>query len=125
MEIVIKLTSEDLKDNLCIDTINNLFKSEKTIISNFDNLEDLIPPHQQKPLKSTENAQKKKDKTKEERITELKKYANSIWVSLNEKQKKSLKKFVEFYIDKIEKENFTINIEKQLKNWFERDKNLK
>ena len=125
MKITITFDELDLKDNLVINTITNLFKSEKRITGNIDNLEDLIPPYQQKPLKSTENAQKSKGKTKEERITELKKYANSIWASLNEKQKKSLKKFVEFYTDKIEKENFTINVEKQLKNWFERDKNLK
>lgn len=119
MEIVIKLTSEDLKDNLVLTTINTLFKHPQAEI------EDLSPTYQQKPLKSTENTQKSKGKTKEERVTEIKKYANSIWASLNEKEKKSLKKFVEFYTDKIEKENFTINVEKQVKNWFERDKNLK
>lgn len=125
MEIVIKLTSEDLKDNLVLSTITNLFKSEKRITSNIDNLEDLIPPHQQKPLKSTENAQKSKGKTKEERLKELCDFANSKWKSLNEKEQKSLKKFVEFYKKKINEENFTINVEKQLQNWFERDRNLK
>lgn len=125
MEIVIKLTSEDLKDNLVLTTINTLFKQKEAIVAPQVDIDDIIPDWTNNTSKSTENAQKSKGKTKEERITELKKYANSIWVSLNEKQKKSLKKFVEFYTDKIEKENFTINIEKQLKNWFERDKNLK
>lgn len=137
MEIVIKLTSEDLKSNLVIQSVQQMLQANTTI--NIDSsikenkaisapntdFEDIKPDWANNTSKSTENTQKSKGKTKEERITELKKYANSIWVSLNEKQKKSLKKFVEFYIDKIEKENFTINIEKQLKNWFERDKNLK
>ena len=128
MEIVIKLTSEDLKDNLVLTTINTLFKQNKTIVApqvDIEDLEDLLPPHQQKPLKSTENTQKSKGKTKEERLKELCDFANSKWKSLNEKEQKSLKKFVEFYKKKINEENFTINVEKQLKNWFERDRNLK
>ena len=125
MKITITFDELDLQDNLVLSTITNLFNRNKTIVGNIDDLEDLIPPHQQKPQKSTENAQKSKGKTKEERLKELCDFANSKWKSLNEKEQKSLKKFVEFYKKKINEENFTINVEKQLQNWFERDRNLK
>lgn len=125
MEIVIKLTSEDLKDNLIINTITNLFKSEKRITSDFGNLEDLLPPYQQKPLKSTENTQKKKDKTKEERVQDLKNYANGIYKDLSDAKKKSLKSFVAFYEKKIMQQDFNINPEKQFTQWWNNDKNNK
>lgn len=125
MEIVIKLNEQDLKDNMVINTINTLFKSNKAITTPQVDIEDIIPDWANNTSKSTENTQKKKDKTKEERVTELKKYANSIWRELNDKQKKSMKSFVSFYEKKIMEQNFTINVEKQLQNWFERDRNLK
>lgn len=137
MNIQITLTEEDLKKNIVLQSLKQMLqanttinidssiKENKAITSDFDNLEDLLPPHQQKPLKSTENSKKQGNKSKEERVTELKTYANSIWGKLTDAQKKSLKKFVEFYEKKINEENFTINVEKQVKNWFERDKNLK
>ena len=125
MKITITFDELDLKDNLVLSTINTLFNQNKAVGTSNTNFEDIIPDWANNAPKSNENTQKSKGKTKEERVTELKKYANSIWASLNEKQKKSLKKFVEFYTDKIEKENFTINVENQLKKWFERDKNLK
>lgn len=125
MEIVIKLTSEDLKDNIVLNTINTLFKQNKAVVAPNTDFEDIIPDWTNNTSKSTENAQKSKGKTKEERLKELCDFANSKWKSLNEKEQKSLKKFVEFYKKKINEENFTINVEKQLQNWFERDRNLK
>lgn len=125
MKITITFDELDLKDNLVLSTINTLFKQNKAIVAPQVDIDDIIPDWANNAPKSNENTQKSKGKTKEERVTELKKYANSIWGNLSEKQKQSLKKFVEFYTEKIEKENFTINVEKQLKNWFERDKNLK
>ena len=119
MKITITFDELDLKDNLVLSTITNLFKHPQTEI------EDLLPPHQQKPLKSKENTQKSKGKTKEERITELKKYANSIWKELSDAQKKSMKSFVAFYEKKINEQNFTINPEKQFTQWWQNDKNNK
>lgn len=123
MEIVIKLTENDLKDNLVLSTITNLFKQKKTIVAPQTEIEDLLQTYQQKPLKSTENTQKSKGKTKEERVTELKKYANSIWKELNDKQKKSMKAFVAFYEKKIMQEDFNINPAKQFNHWWQNDKN--
>lgn len=137
MKITIELTEENLKSNIVLQSLKQMLQANTTI--NIDNsikqnkaistpntdFEDIIPDWANNAPKSNENTQKSKGKTKEERITELKKYANSIWKDLSDAKKKSLKKFVEFYTDKIEKENFTINVENQVKKWFERDKNLK
>lgn len=119
MKITITFDELDLKDNLVLSTINNLFKHPQTEI------EDLLQTHQQKPLKLTENTQKQSSMTKEERITELKKYANSIWKDLSDAKKKSLKSFVAFYEKKIQEQDFNINPAKQFSQWWERDKNNK
>lgn len=117
MKITITFDELDLKDNLVLNTINNLFKHPQTEI------EDLLPTYQQKPLKSTENTQKSKGKTKEERVTELCDFANGKWKSLNEKEQKSLKAFVEFYKKKIMQQDFSINIANQWQKWWQNDKN--
>ena len=64
-------------------------------------------------------------KTKEERIKELEEFANKTSPTLTEPQKKSLKRFVAFYTDKINQQDFNINPEKQFQMWWERDKNNK
>lgn len=125
MEIVIKLTSEDLKDNIVLNTINNLFNSNKAITGNIDNLEDLLPPYQQKPLKSIENAQKSKGNEVDKEVQKLKDFANGIYKQLNEKSQKSLKKFVEFYTEKIVNNGFRINPKNNWEKWIKQDLNLK
>lgn len=129
MEIVIKLTDSDLKDNLVLSTINTLFKSEKAIKAPNTDFEDITPDWANNAPKSNENTQKSKGKTKEEdvekEVQKLKDFANGIYKQLNEKSQKSLKKFVEFYTDKIVNNGFRINPEKQFKIWTERDLNLK
>lgn len=137
MEIVIKLTSEDLKSNLVIQSVQQMLqanttinidssiKENKAISAHNTNFEDIIPDWANNAPKSNENNKKQGSMTKEERVTKLKKYANSIWASLNEKQKKSLKSFVAFYEKKIIEENFNINIPNQWQKWWEQDKNNK
>jgi hypothetical protein len=123
MKITITFDELDLKDNLVLSTINTLFNQNKAIVAPQTEIEDLPPTYQQKPLKSTENTQKSKGKTKEERITELKKYANSIWADLSDAKKKSLKSFVAFYEKKIKEQDFNINPAKQFSQWWQNDKN--
>lgn len=118
MEIVIKLTSEDLKDNLVLSTINNLFKQNKAIttpqvdIEDCDFVEDV-----------TKSKTKVSDTDKE--VQKLKDFANSIYKQLNEKSQKSLKKFVQFYTDKIVNNGFRINPKNNWEKWIANDKNLK
>ena len=118
MEIVIKLTDNDLKDNLVINTINNLFKLEKTIVAPQTEIDD---------CDFVENVVKPKievnDTDKE--LKKLKDFANGIYKQLNEKSQKSLKKFVEFYTEKIVNNGFRINPKNNWEKWIANDKNLK
>lgn len=126
MEVVIKFTESDLKDNLVLSTINNLFKQNKAITAPNFEFEDITPPQQQNSLKSNENnTEKSKRKTKEERVQDLRDYANSIYKDLSDAKKKSLKSFVAFYEKKIMQQDFNINYEKQFNNWWQNDKNNK
>lgn len=121
MEIVIKLTSEDLKDNLVLSTINTLFNSNKAItevktsqvdIEECDFVENVVKP-------------KKEVNDTEKEVQKLKDFANGIYKQLNEKSQKSLKRFVEFYTDKITNNGFKINPDKNWQKWIANDKNLK
>lgn len=137
MKITIELTEENLKSNIVLQSLKQMLqanttinidssiKENKAITSDFDNLEDLLPPHQQKPLKSTENTQKSKGKSKEERVQILKDFANSKWKSLTDAQKKSMKSFVAFYEKKIMEQDFNINPAKSFTQWWQNDKNNK
>jgi HD-GYP domain-containing protein (c-di-GMP phosphodiesterase class II) len=106
-------------------SIDDSIKENKAITSDFDNLEDLLSPHQQKPLKSTENAQKSKGDEVEKEVQKLKDFANGIYKQLNEKSQKSLHKFVKFYTDKIVNNGFRINPKNNWEKWIANDKNLK
>lgn len=137
MNIQIILTEEDLKSNIVLQAVKQMLQANTTI--NIDSsikenkmitapntdFEDIKPDWANNTSKSTENTQKSKGKTKEERVTELKKYANSIWGKLTDAQKKSMKSFVAFYEKKINEQNFTINPEKQFTQWWNNDKNNK
>lgn len=123
MEIVIKLTSEDLKDNIVLNTINTLFKSNKAITGNIELKSITDTPFEECDFVEDVTKQKKKVKTKEERVQDLKNYANSIYKDLSDAKKKSLKSFVAFYEKKIMQQDFNINPEKQFNQWWQNDKN--
>lgn len=118
MELIIKLTSEDLKDNLCIDTINNLFKQKKAIVAPQVDIDD---------CNFVEHVTKQKTEVNdtEKEVQKLKDFANGIYKQLNEKSQKSLKKFVQFYTDKIVNNGFRINPKNNWEKWIANDKNLK
>ena len=118
MEIVIKLTDNDLKDNLVINTINNLFKLEKTIVAPQTEIDD---------CDFVENVVKPKTEVNDtdKELKKLKDFANGIYKQLNEKSQKSLKKFVEFYTEKIVNNGFRINPKNNWEKWIANDKNLK
>lgn len=120
MEIVIKLTDSDLKDNLVLTTITNLFKSEKAITSNIE-----VKPTNDTPFEEDVTKPKTEVNNTEKEVQKLKDFANSIYKQLNEKSQKSLKKFVTFYTDKIINNDFRINPEKNWQKWIANDKNLK
>lgn len=117
MEITFKFTDDEMRNPEVIrETILKLFGTP--ILR-----EDVGTPLEEagQPIKTS----KKKTKTKEERVAELKEYANSIYKSLTDAQKKSLKRFVAFYTDKINQQDFNINPEKQFNEWWDKDKNNK
>lgn len=121
MEVIIKLTENDFRDNLVLSAVNTLFKSNKAIT------EVKAPQVDIEDCDFNENVVKPKTEVNgtEKEVQKLKDFANGIYKQLNEKSQKSLKKFVEFYTDKIVNNGFRINPEKQFKIWTERDLNLK
>ena len=125
MEIVIKLTSEDLKDNLVLSTINNLFKSEKAITGNIEVKPTNDTPFEECDFVEDVTKQKTEVNDTEKEVQKLKDFANGIYKQLNEKSQKSLKKFVQFYTDKIINNGFRINPKNNWEKWIANDKNLK
>lgn len=136
MELIIKLTENDFKDNLVLSAINTLFHANKAITGNIevkptndtpfeecDFVEDVTKPKTE--VNYTENTQKSKGNEVDKEVQKLKDFANGIYKQLNEKSQKSLKKFVQFYTDKIINNGFRINPEKNWQKWIANDKNLK
>lgn len=118
MKITITFDELDLKDNLCIDTITNLFNRNKTI---------KVPQVDIDDCDFVENVVKVKTEVNdtEKEVQKLKDFANGIYKQLNEKSQKSLKRFVEFYTDKIVNNGFKINPKNNWEKWIANDKNLK
>ena len=118
MELIIKLTEQDLKDNIVVQSLKSLIGQNKTIkapqvdIEDCDFVEDVT-----KPKKDVNDTDKE--------VVKLKDFANSIYKQLNEKSQKSLKKFVQFYTDKIVNNGFKINPKNNWEKWIANDKNLK
>lgn len=125
MEIVIKLNESDLRDNMVINTINSLFKSEKAITGNIEVKPTNDTPFEECDFVEDVTKPKKEVNDAEKEVQKLKDFANGIYKQLNEKSQKSLKKFVEFYTDKITNNGFKINPEKNWQKWIANDKNLK
>ena len=125
MELVIKLTSEDLKDNLVLTTINTLFKQNKAITSNIDVKTTTDTPFEDCDFVEDVVKPKTEINNTEKEVQKLKDFANGIYKQLNEKSQKSLKRFVEFYTDKIVNNGFRINPKNNWEKWIANDKNLK
>jgi len=123
MELIIKLTENDFKDNLVLSAINTLFHANKAITGNIEVKPITDTPFEECDFVEDVTKQKTKNKTKEERVQDLKNYANSIYKDLSDAKKKSLKSFVAFYEKKIKEQDFNINPEKQFTQWWQNDKN--
>ena len=125
MKITITFDELDLKDNLIINTITNLFKQNKAITGNIE-----VKPTNDTPFEDCEfvedvTKQKTEVNDTDKEVQKLKDFANSIYKQLNEKSQKSLKKFVQFYTDKIVNNGFRINPKNNWEKWIANDKNLK
>lgn len=125
MKITITFDELDLKDNLVINTINNLFKQNKAITGNIE-----VKPTNDTSFEDCDfvedvTKQKTEENDTDKEVQKLKDFANSIYKQLNEKSQKSLKKFVEFYTDKIVNNGFRINPKNNWEKWIANDKNLK
>lgn len=123
MELIIKLTSEDLKDNIVVQSLKSLIEQNKAIVGNIEVKPTNDTPFEDFDFVEDVTKQKKKVKSKEERVQDLKNYANSIYKDLSDAKKKSLKSFVAFYEKKIMQQDFNINPEKQFNQWWQNDKN--
>lgn len=125
MKITITFDELDLKDNLVLSTINNLFKQNKAIVGNVE-----VKPTNDTPFEESdfvEDVTKPKTEVNDtdKEVQKLKDFANGIYKQLNDKSQKSLKKFVEFYTEKIVNNGFRINPKNNWEKWIANDKNLK
>lgn len=122
MELIIKLTENDFKDNLVLSAVNTLFHANKAITGNIET-KMTDTPFEECDFVEDVTKPKNKVKSKEERVQDLKNYANSIWKDISDAKKKSLKSFVAFYEKKIMQQDFNINPDKQFTQWWQNDKN--
>lgn len=125
MELIIKLTENDFKDNLVLSAINTLFHANKAITGNIELKSITDTPFEECDFVEDVTKQKKEVNDTEKEVQKLKDFANGIYKQLNEKSQKSLKKFVEFYTDKIVNNGFRINPKSNWEKWIANDKNLK
>lgn len=110
MKIILELTDNDLKDNTIANSIVNLLKQNKAITDVID-----VEPIQDVPVTTDTDRE----------VQKLKDFANGIYKQLNEKSQKSLKRFVEFYTEKIVNKGFKINPKNNWEKWIANDRNLK
>lgn len=119
--LIIKLNEKELTDNY--DAILRLLNEENTsgniISNNNQKVSEIAGKAQNTPVVDINNISPTKEKTNLDKLNE---FAEQIQNTLNEKQKKSLIKFVEFYRTKVNEWKKDINYNNLWNKWISNEK---
>lgn len=116
MKIIIELEPNEILGNI------NAFSA---FLSHFGNESEVLPKINTKCLKTEENDVIKPTPLRIDEVERLEEFQKKIWLSLTEKQQKSLNRFVEYYKKKILEDDFKIkDLQKVWQAWISREKNI-
>lgn len=116
MKIIIELEPNEILGNI------NAFS---VFLSHFGNENEVLPKTNTNILKKEENDVIKPIPLRIDEVEKLEEFQKKIWLSLTEKQQKSLNRFVEYYKKKILEDDFKIkDFNKVWQGWISREKNI-